>query len=279
MNRKEYITALRAQLRRLPSDDVEEIVKEFETHFEMGLADGKSESEIAAKLGSPEEVSQIYLSDAIPAFDVSGAQNVCAPQMPIIPVKTGMVIDRGVGPQTAAGFAAGGFARPLVNAAPRNTAPKPEPPSFENAHTGAKDKETYEEPQPQTGKKYDLPDYTQYPSQDPNAVKKAGKEHNLLFSVLFTIFIFVPLWFVALAILLLIIGTPVVMGLLSGVLFTWAMEMTSAVAGTVCLAISLAFGAIAMLFVAFFAVKGFILGTYHYIRYIIKINGSKGGNA
>ncbi len=184
MNRKEYITALRAQLRRLPSDDVEEIVKEFETHFEMGLADGKSESEIAAKLGSPEEVSQIYLSDAIPAFDVSGAQNVCAPQMPIIPVKTGMVIDRGVGPQTAAGFAAGGFARPLVNAAPRNTAPKPEPPSFENAHTGAKDKETYEEPQPQTGKKYDLPDYTQYPSQDPNTVKKAGKEHNLLFSVL-----------------------------------------------------------------------------------------------
>lgn len=279
MKRKDYINALRAQLRRLPSDDVEEIVKEFDTHFEMGVADGLTETEIAAKLGSPEEVAQIYLSDAIPDFDPSGAQNVCTPQMPIIPVKTGMVIDRGVGPQTAAGFASGGFAKPLVNASPRNTAPKPEPPSFENAHTGAKDKETYEEPHPQTGKKYDLPDYTQYPSQDPNTVKKAGKEHNLLFSVLFTIFIFVPLWFVALAILLLIIGTPVVMGLLSGVLFTWAMEMTSAVAGTVCLAISLAFGAIAMLFVAFFAVKGFILGTYHYIRYIIKINGSKGGNA
>lgn len=279
MNRKEYISALRAQLRRLPSDDVEEIVKEFETHFEMGMEDGKSESEIAAKLGSPEEVSQIYLSDSVPEFDMSGAQNVCPPQMPIIPVKTGLVIDRGVGPQTAAGFAAGGFARPLVNAAPRNTAPKPEPPTAPNAHTGAKDQETYEEPQRQTGKKYDLPDYTQYPSQDPGTVNAAGKEHNLLFSVLFTIFIFVPLWIVALALLMILIGTPVVMGLLSGVLFTWAMEMTTAVAGTVCLAISLAFGAIAMLFVAIFAIKGFVLGTYHYIRYIIKINGSKGGKA
>ena len=69
MKRKDYINALRAQLRRLPSDDVEEIVKEFDTHFEMGVADGLTETEIAAKLGSPEEVAQIYLSDAIPDFD------------------------------------------------------------------------------------------------------------------------------------------------------------------------------------------------------------------
>ena len=58
MNKKDYISALRVQLKRLPSDDVEEIVKEFEAHFDIAASEGKTEEEIAAKLGSPEEVSK-----------------------------------------------------------------------------------------------------------------------------------------------------------------------------------------------------------------------------
>ena len=33
MNKREYLSALEAQLKRLPSDDVKEIVKEFDAHF------------------------------------------------------------------------------------------------------------------------------------------------------------------------------------------------------------------------------------------------------
>ena len=282
MNRKEYISALRAQLHRLPSDDVEDIVKEFETHFEIGVSEGKNESEIAAKLGSPEEVAQIYLSDSVPAFDMAGAGNVCPPPFPMVPVKTGMVIDRGVGPHTAAGFVQGGYARPIANNDPRNRAPKPEPPETTNGHYGAKDKEEYAENTPQTGKTYSTPDYSQqYPSQDPNAVVPASKEHNILFAVLFTIFVFVPVWIAALIILILLIGLPIGLGALSAMLFCWVPSMSVAVGGTVCLAISLAFAAITAAFIAFFAIKGFVLGTIAYIRFLAKGCKSepKGGNA
>jgi len=281
MNKKEYISALRAQLRRLPSDDVEEIVKEFDSHFEIGLSEGKSESDIAAKLGSPEEVAQIYLSDTLPAFDVASAGNVGAVPFPMIPVKTGMVIDRGVGPQTAAGFASGGFAKPLSSEPPKNQSPKAEPEDYKFAHTGAKEHEEYADVGRQGGKSYTLPDYTNYPTQDPNAVRPQDKEHHILFAVLFTIFVFVPVWILALVLLLLIIGLPIGLGVLSGILFSWVPTLTAAVGGTVCLAISLALGAITAAFIAFFAVKGFVLGTIAYIRFLAKDNRKnvKGGNA
>ena len=187
-----------------------------------------------------------------------------------------MVIDRGIGPQTAAGFANGRYAKPVVN-----SAPKAESADAPFAHTGAKEKETYTEPIRQGKKEYTLPDYSQYPSKGGKHPEPEAKEHNLAFAILFTIFVFVPLWILALGILVLLIGLPVVQGLMSGVLFSWVPGMCSGVAGTVCMAISLAFAAIAFVFVAFFAIKGFILGTVHYFRYIFKINsGSKeGGNA
>ena len=276
MNKREYLSALEAQLKRLPSDDVKEIVKEFDAHFDIASSEGKTEEETAAKLGSPEEVAKYYLGDSVPDFDVNSAGAAVPPPFPIIPVKTGMVIDRGIGPQTAAGFANGQYAKPVVN-----TAPKVEPADAPFAHTGAKEKETYSEPIRQGKKEYTLPDYSQYPSKGGKHPEPEAKEHNLAFAILFTIFVFVPLWILALGILVLLIGLPVVQGLMSGVLFSWVPGMCSGVAGTVCMAISLAFAAIAFVFVAYFAIKGFILGTVHYFRYIFKINsGSKeGGNA
>ncbi|MBP5492517.1 MAG: DUF1700 domain-containing protein [Clostridiales bacterium] len=281
MNKKDYISALRAQLKRLPSDDVEDIVKEFETHFEIGISEGKKESEIAAKLGSPEEVAQIYLSDSIPAFDMANVQNACPPVMPMVPVKTGMVIDRGVGPQTAAGFATGGYAKPLQNASPKNGSPKPEP-DGPLAHKGAKDHEEYVKTGAQTGKKVDLPDYSQYPTQDPSHVVPASKEHNTLFAVLFTIFVFIPAWILALALLIALIAWPVVTGIGTVLLFSWVPGLSAGVAaGTICLGISTALATIGEILVVFFAIKWFVLGTIAYIRYIGKImsKDSKGGNA
>ena len=139
MNKRDYVSALRAQLKTLPSNDVEEIAKEFEAHFDIGVSEGKTEEEIAAKLGSPEEVAQIYLSDTVPGFDVAAAANAAnAPQFPIIPIKTGWVLGRGVGPQTIAGFCDPASAKPVVN-----SAPKKEPEGYKFAHTGAKDREEY----------------------------------------------------------------------------------------------------------------------------------------
>lgn len=276
MNKKEYVSALRAQLKRLPSDDVEEIVKEFETHFDIGVSEGKTESEIAAKLGSPEEVAKIYLGDSVPDFDVAAAGNAAAPQFPIIPVKTGMVIDRGIGPQTAAGFADPVHAKPIVN-----NPPKAEPAGAAFAHTGAKAKEEYAEVTRQGKKDYQLPDYSEYPSKGGKHPEPEKKEHNLAWAILFTIFVFFPVWVLALGLLVLLIALPFVQGIFSALLFTWVPGMCTGVAGTVCMAISLAFAAIAFLFVAYFAIKGFILGTVRYFRYIFKINSGseKGGNA
>ena len=117
MNKREYLSALEAQLKRLPSDDVKQIVKEFDAHFDIASSEGKTEEETAAKLGSPEEVAKYYLGDGVPDFDVSSAGAAVPPPFPIIPVKTGMVIDRGIGPQTAAGFANVRYAKPVVNSA------------------------------------------------------------------------------------------------------------------------------------------------------------------
>ncbi len=276
MNKKDYISALRVQLKRLPSDDVEEIVKEFEAHFDIAASEGKTEEEIAAKLGSPEEVSKYYLGDAVPDFNVAQAGNVAQPPFPIIPVKTGMVIDRGVGPQTAAGFASGPYAKQVVN-----KPPKPESPDAPNAHTGAKDKETYAEVTRQGKKQYTLPDYSNYPSHDPSHTLPEQKEHSKAFAILFTLLVFIPLWLIALVILALLIILPFAQGLFSALLFSWVPSMCTGVVGTFFMALSLGFAAIAFLFVAFFAIKGFILGTVGYFRYIggDSRKSEKGGNA
>lgn len=273
MNRKEYISALRAQLRRLPSDDVEEIVKEFDTHFEMGMADGKSEEEIAAKLGSPEEVAQIYLSDAVPQFELNNSGNAEAGQFPIIPIKTGWRLDRGVGPQTIAGFSNGQYAKPV-----NNTPPKAEPADAPNAHTGAKAKEEYANVGPQGQKSYQLPNYSQYPSQDPNHVQPPKKDCHLLFGWLFTIFVFIPVWFLALAVLLLLIGAPVLLGMNAFLLFSWVPGMAIGAGGTLFLALAHTFAAIGALFVAIFAIKGFVKGTIAYISFVARGCKVKGGN-
>ena len=273
MNKNEYISALRSQLRRLPSNDVDEIVKEFEAHFDMGIADGKTEFEIAQKLGAPEEVAQYYLSDEVPQFEVKNDGNGTSAGFPIIPVKTGWVINRGVGPQTAAGFANGQYARPV-----NNQPPKPEPSDAPNAHVGAKAKETYEKVGPQGQKNIPLPPYPEYPSQNPGRVTKQPKDCHILFAWLFTIFVFIPVWILALALVLLLIAAPIGLGVLCVGLFTWVPGMSVGVGGTVCLAIASAFAAIGAAFVAFFALKGFVLGTIAYIRYIASGCKSKGGN-
>lgn len=64
MTRNEYLTRLRTALLEQRVADAEDIVSEYEAHFDFKLADGFSEEEIAARLGAPEALAAQFESGA-----------------------------------------------------------------------------------------------------------------------------------------------------------------------------------------------------------------------
>ena len=266
MNKKEYISSLREKLVTLPSNDVEEILKEFEMHFDIGVSEGKAENEIAAKLGSPEEVAQYYLGEAVPEYNPAGTEQVAAGAFPIVPIQTWLGRpNRGTTAQTIQGFCHPTYAIP-----PKNKAPKPEP-AGENVHQGGRAPDLSQPHPKQEWKQVELTGYEQYPSQDPNYQKPQPKTHDKAFAILFTIFVFVPVWFIALALTLLITAWPIVTGAASVTLFALMSSFSGGIfLGTLFLAIALAFAVIAHAIIAFFAIRGFILGTIAYFRWLGK---------
>ena len=63
MNRMDYINKLKNNLQGLPIEDIQDILSDYEEHFEIGLSKGKSEEEIANELGDPREVAEGYRSN------------------------------------------------------------------------------------------------------------------------------------------------------------------------------------------------------------------------
>ncbi len=63
MTKSEYLTRLGIELKKNEIADLEDIVEEYEEHFAFKLADGYSEEEIAAKLGSPETIAAQFASE------------------------------------------------------------------------------------------------------------------------------------------------------------------------------------------------------------------------
>ena len=61
MNKTEFIAAMEAQLIRLPKADRDDILNDYESHFVNGVAEGKTEEEVSAKLGDPVELAAVYL--------------------------------------------------------------------------------------------------------------------------------------------------------------------------------------------------------------------------
>lgn len=49
---------LNAALKKLPDDERQDILQDFEEHFYNGMQEGKTEEEIAAKLGSPQKIAK-----------------------------------------------------------------------------------------------------------------------------------------------------------------------------------------------------------------------------
>ena len=57
MTKQDYLTALHQELNKNAVADAEDVVSEYEQHFQFKLADGFTEEEIAAKLGAPAQMS------------------------------------------------------------------------------------------------------------------------------------------------------------------------------------------------------------------------------
>ena len=57
MTKTEYLDQLRQELKKNNVADMDDILSEYEQHFAFKLADGYSEEEIAAKLGSPKTIA------------------------------------------------------------------------------------------------------------------------------------------------------------------------------------------------------------------------------
>ncbi|MDW7656920.1 MAG: DUF1700 domain-containing protein, partial [Bacillota bacterium] len=60
MNQKTFLSDLEKNLNERNIDDIAGIVEEYDEHFKFKLADGYSEDEIAARLGSPQDIAAQY---------------------------------------------------------------------------------------------------------------------------------------------------------------------------------------------------------------------------
>ncbi len=54
LNKQEFISIIRKSLGDMRSEDVSDIIYDYEEHFNIGMEKGQSEEEIAVKLGNPD---------------------------------------------------------------------------------------------------------------------------------------------------------------------------------------------------------------------------------
>lgn len=80
MNKSEFIAAMEAQLLRLSKADRDDILNDYESHFANGVAEGKTEEEVSAQLGNPEELAAVYLEN-LPET-AKGAPYIPEPEAP-----------------------------------------------------------------------------------------------------------------------------------------------------------------------------------------------------
>jgi uncharacterized membrane protein len=60
MNRDEFMQTLTQGLQGIPEDEINDILYDYEEHFEVGLSKGKTEEEIARELGDPKSIAKSY---------------------------------------------------------------------------------------------------------------------------------------------------------------------------------------------------------------------------
>jgi len=60
MDKKGYLSLLRSELKKAGITEIDDILEEYRTHFELKQKKGKTEEEIARKLASPEYIANEY---------------------------------------------------------------------------------------------------------------------------------------------------------------------------------------------------------------------------
>jgi len=64
MTRDDFLAGLRSGLTGLPQSQIDEALADYQSHFNEGLADGRSEEEIAAALGDPARLAREMRAEA-----------------------------------------------------------------------------------------------------------------------------------------------------------------------------------------------------------------------
>ena len=62
MNEEQFLSQLQASLKKLSEEEREDILQDFREHFEIGREEGKHDTEIAASLGSPQQIARELLA-------------------------------------------------------------------------------------------------------------------------------------------------------------------------------------------------------------------------
>jgi uncharacterized membrane protein len=57
MNKKDFMGKLSSYLRGIPEEEKQDVISDFEEHFKEGLAEGRTEEEIADSLGDPRNLA------------------------------------------------------------------------------------------------------------------------------------------------------------------------------------------------------------------------------
>ena len=62
MNKEKFLAALDVALKHISAEERQDILQDFEEHFSVGREEGKTEEEIAAGLGSPQQIAKEMLA-------------------------------------------------------------------------------------------------------------------------------------------------------------------------------------------------------------------------
>ena len=64
MNRDDFLKQLRQSLYGLSEEEIQDIILDYEEHFQIALSKGKTEEEISKELGNPRDIANNYINSA-----------------------------------------------------------------------------------------------------------------------------------------------------------------------------------------------------------------------
>ena len=90
MTKQEFLQHLNVHLQPLPAAEREDILADFEEHFQAGAESGKTEEQICAELGNPYTCALQYLR-SVPNYGSNAEGQAADPVPPAAPVQPGPV--------------------------------------------------------------------------------------------------------------------------------------------------------------------------------------------